>query len=97
MKAKLAGDFKPDRIIGVNPHICFGQPRIIEERLEVWAPVGCFVGGSTIDEVCEDYGITSEQMEECLRFSLMTKRQQEKYLTGLDPFKRTAPAPEPRP
>jgi uncharacterized protein (DUF433 family) len=67
----------------------WGEPRVARTGTPVWAVVGCFIGGDSMDEAASAYGLTWREMEECVRFQLMSQRQREKYLAGLHPFRRS--------
>lgn len=73
----------------VEPGMCWGNPHLSGHRLEPWHVVGPFQAGDSLAAVCADYEITEREMEECLRWELMTPRQREKYLAGMDPFRRS--------
>ena len=72
-----------------TPDTCFGAPRIDGTRVPVHAVVDRFVAGDTVWGVAIDFGVHGFQIEEALRFALMTRRQREKYLAGMDPFRRS--------
>jgi len=86
----VSGRRAKPRIVA-TPETCWGEPRIDGTRVTVDAIASTFRAGDDVLTIAEWFDLSAAQVEECLRFALMTKRQREKYLAGLSPFKRSAP------
>ncbi len=57
-----------DQIVA-NPHIRFGKPILKGTRLTVDEVLGALAGGMTMDEVCQEYGLSQAQLLAALRFA----------------------------
>jgi uncharacterized protein (DUF433 family) len=55
--------------ITVDPKVRFGKPVIKGTRVPVQVVVGKIAGGMTIDEVCEQYDLTREDVLAALRYA----------------------------
>ncbi|MFE6735992.1 DUF433 domain-containing protein [Microbacterium sp. NPDC057650] len=72
-EAGVVGRFRPDNrtpFVTMDPARTFGQPAIRNVRTEVLAED--FRAGSTRDEIAELYDLTASQVDEAIRFELIT-------------------------
>lgn len=58
--------------IGADPEIQGGRPVIRGTRVLVQIVVGSLAGGMTVEEVCEEYRITEEQVRGALAYAAET-------------------------
>ena len=64
--------------INIDPEIAAGHPVIRGTRVPVQVIVGTLGGGASIEEVCEDYHVTEEDVRAALIFAaeaVATKRR----------------------
>jgi uncharacterized protein (DUF433 family) len=55
--------------ITVDPHIQGGKPVLKGRRLPVQVIVGSLAGGMSVEEICEEYRVTEDQVRVCLRYA----------------------------
>jgi uncharacterized protein (DUF433 family) len=55
--------------ISVDPEICHGAAVITGTRVMVWVVIGSLAGGSTKEEVADDYGLAVEDIDAALAFA----------------------------
>lgn len=55
--------------ISINSLVCHGKPVITGTRVLVGNVLGGLAGGQTIQEIIEDYSITSDDVHACLEFA----------------------------
>lgn len=58
-----------EKRISIDPQIQGGRPVIRGTRVPVRVVVGSLAGGDSIDEVCEGYGITREDLQAALAYA----------------------------
>ncbi|SHF20244.1 Uncharacterized conserved protein, DUF433 family [Seinonella peptonophila] len=59
---------KPHPMISTNPKICSGDPIIKGIRIRVADILKFLKTGLTIEEICEDYNLTNEQIHEAIDY-----------------------------
>ena len=62
---------KKSRIV-IDPKVMGGKPVIKGTRVPVQVIVGGLAGGMTIDEVCEEYRVTAEDVQAALAYAAET-------------------------
>jgi len=67
-----------DRIT-IDPEIMGGKPVIKGTRVPVQVVVGSLAGGSTIEEVCEGYSVTEEDVRAALAYAAEVLGQERLY------------------
>lgn len=55
--------------INVDPGIMGGKPVIKGTRVPIETIVGSMAAGSTIEEICDDYGITDDDVRAALAYA----------------------------
>jgi uncharacterized protein (DUF433 family) len=55
--------------IKIDPNIVAGKPVIAGTRVPVQILVGSLGGGMTIEEICEDYNVTEEDVRAALIYA----------------------------
>lgn len=72
--------------INIDKKIMHGKPVIEGTRIPVNIIIGSLAGGMTFQEICSEYGITEDDIRDCLRYAA--------ELTGSEyvfPLKRLRP------
>jgi uncharacterized protein (DUF433 family) len=57
-----------ERIV-IDPGIHHGQPVIKGTRVSVTRVLGSLAGGASFEEICEDYGVTDEDIRAAIAFA----------------------------
>jgi uncharacterized protein (DUF433 family) len=65
--------------ITIDPEIMGGKPVIAGSRVPVQVVVGSLAGGSTIEQVCEGYGVTEEDVRAALAYAAEVLGQERLY------------------
>lgn len=65
--------------ITIDPEIMGGKPVIRGSRVPVQVVVGSLAGGSTVEEVCEGYGVTEEDVRAALAYAAEVLGQERLY------------------
>lgn len=60
--------FSERRIVGINPRVGFGYPVIVRNGLRTDVLADRFNAGEAIDEIAEDFSISSDEVEEAIRW-----------------------------
>ena len=68
--------------VTVDPAIVHGRPVVTGTRVPVEAVVGALAGGSTLEEVAEDYHLTMEQIRAALGYATRLLRSTTIYAAG---------------
>ncbi|HEY7020262.1 MAG TPA: DUF433 domain-containing protein [Ktedonobacterales bacterium] len=68
--------------VTVDPAVVHGRPVVAGTRVPVEAVVGALAGGSTLEEVAEDYHLTSEQIRAALGYATRLLRSTTIYAAG---------------
>lgn len=55
--------------INIDPEILGGKPVIAGRRVAVQIIVGSLAGGMTVEEVCDEYRVTEEQVRAALLYA----------------------------
>ena len=55
--------------ISINPAVCGGKPTVRGTRVPVETVLGALAAGDSVDEVCQAYALTEEQVRACLAFA----------------------------
>jgi len=58
--------------INIDPEIQGGTPVIKGTRVAVQIVVGSLAGGMTVQEVCDEYGVTEDQVRAALAYAADT-------------------------
>jgi uncharacterized protein (DUF433 family) len=66
--------------IVVDPNVCWGQPRINGHRIPAEVIADRYVAGETIDDIANDYGLWTEQVEAALRWSCLSRDRRARIL-----------------
>ena len=53
----------------INPAVCGGRPAVRGTRVPVETVLGAFAAGDSVDEVCQAYTPTTDQVRACLAFA----------------------------
>lgn len=62
--------------IGIDPHVCHGQPCIKGTRIMVWLILQYLANGDSMDAVLEAYpDLTREDIEACLAYAAESARE----------------------
>lgn len=67
-----------ERII-IDPEIQHGKPVIRGTRVPVVRILGGLAGGMTIEEVCQEYGVTPEDVRAALKYATELIEAEEAY------------------
>jgi uncharacterized protein (DUF433 family) len=67
-----------DRIT-IDPEIMGGKPVVKGTRVPVQVVVGSLAGGSTIEQVCEGYSVTEEDVRAALAYAAEVLGQERLY------------------
>lgn len=68
-----------DRIV-IDPKIQHGKPVIRGTRVPVVRLLGGLAGGMTVDEICDEYGVTSEDVAAALEYATEIISKEEVHL-----------------
>ena len=68
--------------VTVDPAIVHGRPVVTGTRVPVEAVVGALAGGSTLEEVAEDYHLTMEHIRAALGYATRLLRSTTIYAAG---------------
>lgn len=71
--SRIAADmrkFGVTRTVGV----AFSRVRTAELGVPIFSPLGCFIGGDSIDFIAMDVGLTIQSVENAIRFALLYPR-----------------------
>ncbi|MFH7242995.1 MAG: DUF433 domain-containing protein [Spirulina sp.] len=64
----IFADAKSDRTIVIDPSIRFGKPMISGKGIPTNAIVNLYNAGDSVNDIAEEFGCTSEQIREAIRF-----------------------------
>ncbi len=74
---------KAPRIVADAKHIG-GLPRIENTNVSALLIFDGFKAGQSVFKLAQDYGVSTGQVEESIRFGMLSKAKQKAYLTGED-------------
>lgn len=57
-------------MIVVDKNTCSGEPRIKGHRITVVNVLSWLRAGATIEDITEDYGLTEDEVRECLSYAI---------------------------
>jgi len=69
-------------LVAVDPQVQGGKPVIKGTRVPVQILVGSLAGGMTIQEVCEQYRVSDEQVRAALAYAAETLAQERVVMVG---------------
>jgi uncharacterized protein (DUF433 family) len=55
--------------VHIDPEVLGGKPVLRGTRVPVQVVVGSLAGGMTLEEVCEEYGVTEDQVRAALAYA----------------------------
>lgn len=73
-----------DRIV-IDPHIQHGKPVIRGTRVPIVRLLGGLAGGMSVDDVCHEYDVTSDDVRAALAYASQLVEEEEHYALPASP------------